>query len=201
MKKRGPIVIIIGAVLMVSAITVAYSAMLGIGESINGNDFFPSPESMFDDITDKVEIDAGTAYTFSHTTSASQVPLMWGIHITDYKPDDHVSISVSNIFGDKFGSFDEGDPIFIKSFVIPKVDTYSFDVENKGKKPITVTMMFTENPEKSKALTDPNSPFHKSIVPLAIAGLLVIIGIIALFTGIILSVVDWKKGKNQSRYI
>src|SRR5713226_5262177 len=120
MKKRGPIVLIVGAVLMVSAIAVAFSVMPGVGNSISGNDFFPSPESMFDNVTDKVQIDAGTAYTFSHTTSASQVPLMWGIHITDYKPDDHVSISISNIFGDKFGPFDERDPIFIKSFVVQK---------------------------------------------------------------------------------
>jgi len=201
MKKRGPIVLIVGAVLMVSAITVAFSVMPGVGNSINGNDFFPSPESMFDNVTDKVEIDAGTAYTFSHTTSASKVPLMWGIHITDYTPDDHVSISISNIFGDKFGSFDEGDPIFVKSFIVPKVDTYNFYVENKGKESVTVTMMFSENPEKSKALTDPNSPFVKNIVPLAMAGFLLIIGLVVIISGIILGVVDWRKGKNQSRYI
>ena len=201
MKKRGPIVIIIGAVLMVLAITVVYSIIRGGDDSINGNDFFPSPKSMFDDITDKVEIDAGTAYTFSHTTSASKVPLMWGIHITDYKPDDHVSISISNIFGDKFGSFDEGDPIFIKSFVAPKVNTYNFYVENRGKEPLTAAMMFSESPEKSKALTDPNSPFFKKIVPFVMAVFLLIIGLAVIISGIILCVLDWRKSKNQSRYI
>jgi len=182
MKKRGPIVIIIGAVLMVLAITVVYSIIRGGDDSINGNDFFPSPESMFDNMTDKVEIDAGTAYTFSHITSASKVPLMWGIHITDYKPDDHVSISISNIFDDKFGSFD-------------------FYVENKGKEPLTATMMFSESPEKSKALTDPNSPFFKSILPFVMAGFLLIIGLAVIISGIILCVLDWRKSKNQSRYI
>ena len=82
MKKRGPIVIIIGAVLMISSIAVGYSVIPRSGDSINGNDLFPSPESMFDNVTDKVEINVGTGYTFSHTTSASQVPLMWGIHMT-----------------------------------------------------------------------------------------------------------------------
>jgi hypothetical protein len=113
-----------------------------------------------------------------------------------------VGISISNIFGDKFGSFVEGDPIFIKSFDVLKVDTYNFNVENKGKEPITVVMLFTENPEKSKALTDPNSPFVKNIIPLAESGFLLIVGIIVLISGIILSVMDWRKGKNQSnRYI
>ena len=188
-----------GVVMIIVAFAIVYSIIpptAGVGKN-----FFPSPENMFDSVTENQQIEPGTFFTFSHTTGTSQVPLMWGLHILDYQQDDQVSVTVSNIFGDKFGSFDEGDLIFIKSFMIPKVDTYSFDVENKGKNPITVTMMFTENPEKSKALTDPNSTFHKSIVPLAIAGLLVIVGIILLIAGIILSIVDWKKRKNQSRYI
>ena len=199
MIKRGLIVMITGVAMIMAAFVIAYSIIpptAGAGEN-----FFPTPENMFDSVTENQKIEPGTAYTFSHTTGASQVPLMWGLHIMDYQQDDRVTITVSNIFGDKFGSFDEGDPIFIKSFMIPKVDTYNFDVENKGKNPITVVMMFTANPEKSKALNDPNSIFHKSIVPLAIAGLLVIVGIIVLIVGIILSIVDWKKGKNQSRYV
>ena len=200
MIKRGHIVMIAGAVLMIAAFVIAYSVMPTTTSGVGGN-FFLGPENLFDSVTENQRIESGTTFTFSHTTGTSQVPLMWGLHILDYQQDDRVSITISNIFGDKFGSFDEVDPIFIKSFMIPKVDTYSFNVENKGKNPITVTMMFSENPEKSKALTDHNSPFNKSIVPLAIAGLLLIIGIIALFAGIILSVVDWKKGKNQSRYI
>jgi hypothetical protein len=199
MIKRGHIVMMAGAVLIIVAFVIAYSVMpttTGVG----GN-FFLGPENLFDSVTENQRIEPGTTFTFSHTTGTSQVPLMWGLHILDYQPDDRVSITISNIFGDKFGSFDEEDPIFIKSFMISKVDTYSFNVENKGKNPITITMMFSENPEKSKALTDPNSAFNKSIVPLAIAGLLLIIGIIALVAGIILSVVDWKKGKNQSRYV
>ena len=200
MIKRGHIVLIAGAVLIIAAFVIAYSVMPTTTSGVGGN-FFLGPENLFDSVTENQRIEPGTTFTFSHSTATSQVPLMWGLHILDYQQDDRVSITISNIFGYKFGSFDEVDPIFIKSFMIPKVDTYSFNVENKGKNPITVTMMFSENPEKSKALTDHNSPFNKSIVPLAIAGLLLIIGIIALFAGIILSVVDWKKGKNQSRYI
>ena len=190
---------IIGVIMIIVAFSIVYTIIPPT--SSVGENFFPTPENMFDSVTENQSIEPGASFTFSHTTGTSQVPLMWGLHVINYQQDDHVSITVSNIFGDKFGSFDEGDPIFIKSFMIPKVDTYSFDVENKGKNPITVAMMFTENPEKSKALNDPNSAFHKSIIPLAIAGLLVIVGIIVLIAGLILSLVDWKKGKNQSRYI
>jgi len=200
MKKRGPIVIIVGAVMIVFAASVAY-AIIPKDQDINGS-FFPSPESLFDNISDKVTIDAGNVYSFPHTVSITKVPLMWGIHILNYQSDDSVGINISNLFGDKFGSFVEGDPIFIKSFVISKVDTYNFNIENKGKEPITVVMMFTENPEKSKALTDPNSPFVKNIIPLAEAGFLLIIGIFIIISGIMLSVFDWRKGRNpSSRYI
>lgn len=202
MKKRGPIIVIAGAAMIVLAASIAYSIMPKIPSGSQGEDFFLSPESLFDNVSDKVRIDAGNVYTFSHTVNAAKVPLMWGIHIVDYSPDNTVAISVSNIFGDKFGSFTESDPIFIKSFETPKADTYNFNVENKGKGPITVVMLFTENPEKSKALTDPNSPFVKNIIPLAEAGFLLIIGIIVMISGIILGIIDWRKGKNQSsRYI
>jgi hypothetical protein len=201
MKKRGFYVMIAGASMIIAAMGVAYSITANSSEGLSGNDFLPSPESMFDSVSEQVTIDAGNAYSFSHTTNTAQVPLMWGVHIIDYKGDDSVTISISNIFGDKFGSFTENDPIFIKSFTIPKIDTYNFNVENNGKSPVTLKMMFTENPEKSKALTDPNSPFVKNIIPLAAAGFLLMVGIITIIAGIILAVVDWKKGKNQSRYI
>jgi hypothetical protein len=200
MIRRGSIVIIIGVVMIIATFATAYSIMVPTMAG-GGGSFFPSPENLFDSVTEKQRIEPGTTFTFSHTTEASKIPLMWGIHILDYQSDDKVSIVISNIFGDKFGSFDEEDPIFIKSFMIPKADSYNFNVENHGKNPITVVMMFTENPEKSKALTDPNSTFNKNIVPLAIAGVLLMLGIIVLIAGIILSIVDWKKGKNQSRYI
>jgi hypothetical protein len=200
MKKRGPIVLITGVVMIILAASMAYLIMPQ-GQGVNG-DFFPSPENLFDNVSDKVTIEAGNTYAFSHTANTANVPLMWGVHIVDYQPDDSVGISISNIFGDKFSSFVEGDPIFIKSFDVLKADTYNFNIENKGKAPITVIMLFTENPEKSKALTDPNSPFVKNIIPLAEAGFLLIIGIIVVIAGIILSVMDWRKGKNQSsRYV
>jgi hypothetical protein len=200
MKKRGPIVAIVGAVMVVSAMAIAYSVVQRVGPSMQGG-FFPSPESMFDVVSDKEIIDPGTTYTFSHTTASSGVPLMWALYITDYKAPDRVLVTVSDTFGDKLGSFDEADPIFIKSFTIPKVDTYNFDIENKGGDSITVKMMYSENPQKSKALTDPNSPFYQNIIPLATSGLILIIGILLIISGLVLCVMDWRRGKNQSRYI
>jgi hypothetical protein len=107
MKKRGPIILIAGTIMIILAAYIAYSIMPQ--EQGTNGDFFPSPESLFDNVSDKVMIDAGNVYTFSHTVNTAGVPLMWGVHIVDYNPDDNVGISISNIFGDKFGSFVEGD--------------------------------------------------------------------------------------------
>lgn len=201
MKKRGPIVAIAGAALIGIAFVISYSVMETAGQTLAGNGLLPSPESMFDSVSEKETIFPGMTYTFSHTTSSSQVPLMWGFYITDYKESDRVSIKVSNISGDNLGTFNDVDPILIKSFMIPKIDTYSFAVENTGSDSITAEMLFTENPEKSKALTDPNSPFNKNIVPLAAAGFMLIFGIVVIIAGAILGVMDWRKSRDQSRYI
>ena len=88
MKKRGPIVMIIGAALIAVAFVMSYSVMERAGINSGKGGFFPSPENMFDEVSEKETIDPGNAYTFSHTTSSSQVPLMWGLYMTDYKPDD-----------------------------------------------------------------------------------------------------------------
>lgn len=178
------------------AAAIAYSVMpRDVGA--NSQDIFPTPEKLFDNVSEKIRIEPGNLYTFTHTASTVHVPLMWGVHITDYQPEDIVGIKISNIFGDKLGSFVESDPVFIKTFDVPKADTYNFNIENKGKQPITVTMLFTDNPEKSKSLTDPNSPFVKSIVPLAASGFLLIVGLIILIAGIGLCVIDWRRAKNQ----
>jgi hypothetical protein len=118
---------IIGVVMIITTFAIAYSIM-STTMAGGGEKFFPSPENLFDSVTAKQRIEPGTTFTFSHTTETSQVPLMWGLHILDYQSDDKVSIAISNIFDDKFGSFDEGDPIFIKSFMIPKSDSYNFNV-------------------------------------------------------------------------
>lgn len=198
MKKRGLIIIGVGGIMIALAMVIAYSVLQRTERGLSSEGNFPSPENMFDDVSEKETISPGSAYTFSHTTTTSQVPMMWGLYITNYKPKNDVVVSISNIFDDKFGSYEEGDPIFIKSFVIPKVDTYNFYVENKGSESITVKMMYSENPEKSKTFTDPNSPFYKNIVPLATSGFLLILGIIVIISGTILSVFDLNRSRNRS---
>ncbi|MFQ6024916.1 MAG: hypothetical protein ACE5JT_00150 [Nitrosopumilaceae archaeon] len=201
MSRRGPIVAIGGIVLIIVAFTIAYSVLPSMEPSIATGSVFSTIEGMFDYVSEETQIYTGDSHSFSFTTSTSEVPLMWGLHILDYQQGDRLSISVSNIFGDNLAGLETREPFVFEMFQIPKADTYSFVVENKGIRPVTVFMVFSEDPENSEAMLDPNSPFLKTLIPLAISGILLIIGIIVLMVGIILAVVDWRKGKSESRYI
>lgn len=201
MIKRGYLILIIGAVLVGSSFVIAFSILPDVQSSIESGKFLPSLESMFDSVSEKTQILPGDSYSFPYTSKTSQVGLMWGLKIMDYEQMDRISVSISNIFGDDLGKFQSSDSVLIETFKIPKVDTYNFNVLNEGKRPISVIMMFTENPEHSEAMANQNLPFFKNLIPLAVSGFLLIIGIIVLFVGTILSILDWRKGKNQSRYI
>jgi hypothetical protein len=59
--------------------------------------------------------------------------------------------------------------------------------------------MISEDPDNSNALSNPNSPFMNKILPLAISGILLIVGIIILLIGIVLSIMDWKNIQNNKQ--
>ena len=60
-------------------------------------------------------------------------------------------------------------------------------------------MMFAEDPDNSEVLSDPNSPLMSTLIPLAISGIILIIGVIVIIAGAVLTLVDWRKTKDQSR--
>ena len=105
-----------------------------------------------------------------------------------------------NICGDNFGKYEQNEPVAFEIFKIPKSDIYNFMVTNTEKRPLSVVMMFSEDPNNSQAMTNPNSPFMKTLLPLAISGIMVISGVVALGAGVILTIVDWKRGP-KSKYI
>jgi len=201
MLNRGPIVAIGGIALIIIAFAIAYTVLPSVESSLTTGSIFSTIEDLFDYVTEESQIYPQESLSFSFTTSISQAPLLWGLQILDHQPGDRVSISVSNIFGDNLGTSKTGDPFIFEMLQISTVDTYSFEVTNIGSRPLTVSMMFSEDPEKSQAMVDPNSPFFKVMIPLAVSGILLIIGIIVLVVGIILSILDWRKGKSKPRYI
>jgi hypothetical protein len=57
--------------------------------------------------------------------------------------------------------------------------------------------MFTKNPNDSDTLSDPNSPLSKTLLPLAVSGSLLIVGIIVVIVGVIIIIIDYKKRRSE----
>ena len=199
MKKRGSIIGICGLILVVVSLLIMFSVFPN--DITNGNDLYiPSVfKGMFDQVSDKIQIPPGESGYFSYSTKSSNIPLFWGIQIIDFQDGDKISISISNIYGDNYGVFSQDGPVIFETLEIHQSDTLNFEIQNHGSKIINVVVMLSENPDKSHALSDPNSPFMNKILPLAISGILLIIGIVILLIGVILSFVDWKNTKNNKQ--
>jgi hypothetical protein len=59
--------------------------------------------------------------------------------------------------------------------------------------------MFSEDPENSDALSNPNSPLMNMVLPLLISGFLLILGIIITIIGTIIILVDLKNDLDNKR--
>ena len=120
MKKRGPIVGFIGVTITMAAFLSILSLVPGVGPTVNGELFIPNIlEGMFNEVSDEIQIYPGELNTFSYASSVSEIPLLWGLQITDYQEGDTFTVSVSNIYGDTFGTFEQSGPVLFDMFVVP----------------------------------------------------------------------------------
>jgi len=199
MNKRGPIITIIGIVLVIISLSIAVSV---VPSNIAGSgDLHVSSllEGMFSFVSDEIQIVPGDFAYVSYSTFLSDVTLLWGIQIVDYQSGDSLSIKISNIFGDDYGEFVLDEPILFEILEITQSDTLNLEIKNLGSRNVSVIAMFSEDPENSDAFSNPNSPVMNMILPLAISGVLLILGILILIIGIIVILVDWKNNQNSKR--
>jgi hypothetical protein len=200
MNKRGLIIAIIGMMMIGISLSVA---ALSIPSSISKSDNFSVPllfEGMFDDVSDEIEIMPGDSEYVSYSVSSSNVPLLWGIQIIDYHSGDKLSITISNIFGDDYGVFVQDEPILFEVLEISKSDTLNFEIQNIGTENVNIVTMFSEDPENSDSLSNPNSPMMSIVFPLLVSGILIILGIIVLVVGLLVIFIDWKDYQNKRNY-
>jgi hypothetical protein len=193
MQKRGVYVAVGGALIIAISIAVMTSI---ISQTATPDGEFSLPdilEGMFDEVSERTQIGPGETASFSFDASTYTSMVMWGIQILDYQSGDEVEISISNIYGDDFGKFSSDQPALFKTMVVESSEIYNFNVENKGKRPILAVMMFTKNPEDSEKFADPNSPLSKTLLPLAVSGILLFVGIIVVIVGLIILIVDYRK--------
>ena len=201
MNKRGTIILFVGLSMIVVSLLIAISA---VPTNISDSDTFLVSslfEGMFDDISEYYQIMPGNIIYASYSTSISDVPLLWGIQIIDYQYGDELSISISNIFGDSYGKFIQNDSVLFNMISIQQSDTLDFQIKNIGTRTIDVVVMFSEDPENSNAISNPNSSMMDMVSSLMISGFLIILGIMITIIGIIITIIDLKnKLENKRNY-
>ena len=198
MDKRGPIITISGLVLVLVSLSIAISV---VPSNLSGTNMMVSSlfEEMFDEITNEILIEAGDSQFVTYSTLSSDVSLLWGIQIIDYVSGDKLSIKISNIFGDDYGEFIQDEPIFFQMLEISQSDTLNLEIQNLGTRDVSVIAVFSEDPENSDVFSNPNSTTMNMVLPLAISGILLIIGFITMIIGIIIILVDLKNNQNNKR--
>ena len=156
-------------------------------------------DGMFDEVTDELQIVPGESAYVSYSTTSYGSPLLWGIQIIEYDSGDMLSVTISNIFEDSFGEYVQSEPILFEMINIVESDTLNFEIKNIGKNTIHVIVMFSEDPENSDALSNPDSPLMNMILPLLISGFLLILGIIISIIGTIVILIDLKNNLDNKR--
>jgi len=199
MKKRGLIISVLGLILIGISISITFSIVPSNVTGPNDLSMATLFDGIFDEITNEITIEPGELAYVSYDTSVSDVPLLWGIQITDYVSGDVLSINISNIFGDDYGEFEISEPILFEALEITQSDSLNFEIQNIGSKTVNVVVMFSEDPENSDALSNPDSPVMNMIMPLMISGFLIILGIIVTVIGVLVILVDLKNNFDNKR--
>jgi hypothetical protein len=199
MNKRGLIITIVGLILVGVSLTVASSAIPSNVTGPNDLSMVAMFDGMFDEVTDELQIMPGEIAYVSYGTSSYSSPLLWGIQLTEYETGDILSITISNVFGDNYGEYVQSEPILFEMIETVESDTINFEIKNIGQNSVYVIVMFSEDPENSDALSNPNSPLMNMVLPLLISGFLLILGIIISIIGVIIILVDLKNNLDNKR--
>ena len=200
MQKRGLIICMAGLVMILISFGIAQSLLPTGNPTMSSELLVPTLlEGMFDQITEEVVIFPTDSHVFSFSTTTFDVPLLWGSQITDFQNGDRLSIMVSDSIGKNYGIYQQNGPITFELFMISDNEIYNFEIQNNGDRPVSVIMMFSEDPDNSPSMTDPNSALMNTIFPLAISGILIMLGLVLVTIGIALSIYDWRKVSNRAR--
>ncbi|QLH02525.1 hypothetical protein C5F47_02565 [Nitrosopumilus cobalaminigenes] len=199
MKKRGLVITIVGLVFIAVSLTIAVSAVPSNITGPNDLSMVTMFEGLFDEITNELQIMPGESAYVTYDTSSFGAPLLWGIQITNYVSGDTLSINISNIFGDNYGTFVMSEPILFEALELEQSDSLNFEIKNTGSRDVSIVVMFSEDPENSDALSNPDSPVMNMVMPLLISGFLLVLGIIISIIGVIVILVDLKNNLDNKR--
>ncbi len=193
MRKRGLFIMCIGAIIFGISFIIADSILMSDFSGPAGFDADSIFESIFDEITDEIIIAPGSTETISYIVESDNSPILLAIHIVDYIQEDVLSIKLSDTYGNVYGEFVQSEEMRFEIIESAREGVLDIAVTNSGNKYVAIFAMFSEDPENSAMYTDPNSPLNTLIIPLAITGILIIMGFLVLVVGVIIFIVDMRQ--------
>ena len=183
-----------------AAIALAIVTTISPNIDIDGNDAISSLfEGLFTEISEEIYVMPGDPVIYSFNTLESDTPLLWGVEVLEYTPQDRITIRISDTLDETYAEVAVEEAIMFEVIEVAQADTLDFEISNQGDEPVTILLMFNENPE-ADALFDPDQPVMTVILPLAVSGILLVSGMIVAASGAILSAMDWRNNKNSRRY-
>jgi len=153
-------------------------------------------EGMFDMTTDEIRITSGESVDIPYHITRTDMPMMWAVQIIDYRPGDRLSITPSDEFGDsrQYSVVSQNEEIKFE-VLEPKSSDIIFSITNAGDDTIGVVLMIAEDPESGAF--NPDSPVMSLVVPLAVMGFMLLLGLIVMIVGVVIVIVDLRRLKMQ----
>lgn len=194
MRRRGLVVAMVGIVIaagsyaaLVSLPAFDYVALDGVSSLFADN---ATPEEI---VAPGETAEFQYAPPFSGTLSDPEYSFMWGVQIVDYEPGDSLSVLVTDPLGNALSD----TPVLDREAFVPYsgeyYDTYRFEVTNTGGRTLSTYMTFLE-------ADDFEGNVMMDVVYLGVVAMVFITGLLVAAAGAILSLVDWRSGRNAARY-
>lgn len=208
MKRRGPVVGLVGAAITAGSFLALLSVTADL-DAITVNGEMASVRSLLDgvftDVTDEVLVFVGDSAEFRHVpygdggpSGDADSPLLWAVEIADYEEGDAFTVSASDGLGASvYGPRYSENSVMFDTIAVPDAGELVFSVRNDGGRPFSAVMMFVDDPSGVDILGDPDSKLLAALVPLAVSGLAMLAGMAVMAAGAVVTLVDWRKTRGR----
>ena len=188
-KRRGLYVACAGIALFGASLWMADSVAASAYAGPAGLDAAAVLDDIFDYAAAGIIVMPGSAERVSFEAESDGVPIMWAVRITDYEPGDSILVAAYGPAGE-YGRFVQTGEIGFESEERAAAGVVDIEVTNTGPEPVTTTVMFSAVPEDSEIFANPDSLLNTLIIPLAVAGVALVAGLVVAVAGMVVFVVD-----------
>lgn len=202
MRRRGPIVGLVGTAITAGSFLALLSATSGLDGMISVNGELPPMrdllEGLFTDVSDEATVFAGGSAEFHHEVSGGGEDgvLFWAVEIADYEEGDAYLVSAADALGASlYGPAGGSERVMFGTIDDAGSGPVVFTVGNDGGRDFQAVMMFNSDPGGAGRPMD--SPLLAAFVPIAVAGIAMLAGMAVMAAGAVVALVDWRKTRGQ----